>query len=171
MLQVMLMFFLAAGSATPRAAVERFATAYLKTEANGVLEGKARKQLAPMLSRRLLARLDEVRACQQDWIRQQPKDTTDKPPFVDCCVFSSTPDGMPASFKVSDAQALPDGRFKVVVHYAMKASPQETIRWDDTYVVKKEGGRFVIDDLLYEDGAAMSASFTNCRGAKWVDGP
>jgi len=79
------LLWLSVSAATPDALVERFCSAYLKQKEYGLLEGADRRGLAPFLSARLLRQLDDARACQADWYRQQPKDTTDKPPFVDCC--------------------------------------------------------------------------------------
>ena len=85
---------------SPEAVVEQFCARYVKlNDAYGLLETKeSQETLAPMLSKRLLHKVEELRACQTDWGRQQPKDSTDKPPYVDCCIFSSIPDRMPTSY-------------------------------------------------------------------------
>jgi hypothetical protein len=150
--------------------VTKFCAAYLKQHEYGLLERKDRAELAPFLSVRLLRQLDDARACQRDWTRQQPKGSTDKPPFVDCCLFAGMPDGMPTSFAIGESEALPDGRTHVVVHYERKAG-KDDIRWRDAAIVAKEHGRFVIDDWIYDldrDASLLSKSFGECEGRRWV---
>jgi hypothetical protein len=159
---------------TPESSVERFCAVYVKQKEYGLLEGANRRAMASLLSKRLLRQLDDAQACQKDWFRQQPKGSTDKPPFVDCCLFSSVPDGMPTSYRVGRSQALPEGRYEVVIDYVRKTKTDD-IRWRDAVIVHTEDGRFVIDDVIYDIDAApprkpllLSNEFTECRDGRWV---
>jgi hypothetical protein len=158
----------------PEALVAKFCRAYLKQQDHDRLEGKDRRVMAPMLSARLLRQLDDARACLQDWSRQQPKGSTDKPPFfVDCCLFSSTPDGAPTAFTLGAAEKLPDGRTKVVINYVLKTHT-DNIHWRDAAIVANENGRFVVDDFVYDldrDQVLLSTSFRECRGKRWIGQP
>ena len=161
-----LLFAVITSASTPHALVQKFCAAYVKQHEYGLLEGKDRRTIAPFLTARLLRRLDDAHACQRDWFRHQPKDTTDKPPFVDCCLFSSVPDGMPTSFAVGAAEGMADGRTKVVINFA-----REGIHWRDAAIVRKENGRYAIDDFVYDldrDAALLSTSFKECRAGRWV---
>ena len=126
--------------------------------------------MAPFLSARLLRIVDDASACQRDWERQQPKGSTDKPPYVDCCLFFGIADGNPTSIRVGAAEAMPDGRTKVVVNCEQK-SGRDDLRWRDAVIVKRENGRLAVDDFVYDldrDNALLSQSFSECRGRRWV---
>jgi len=166
----MLFLSLLLAIATPQNLANRFCTAYLKQHEYGLLEGRDRRVMAPFLSARLLRQLDDARACQRDWYRQQPKGSTDKPPFVDCCLFSSTPDGMPTSYSIGETERLADGRYKIVVNYRRKTKTDD-IRWRDALIVKKERGRYVVDDVIYdlERPSYLSKSFGECRGRHYAN--
>jgi hypothetical protein len=157
---------------TPESAVHRFCTRLVELKEFGVLEPKQRRALAPLLSKRLLHQLDDIRDCQADWFRQQPKDTTDKPPFVDCCLLSGTPDGAPTSFKVGASKELAPGRYEVMVDYELK-NGTEVIRWHEALTVIREDGRYVIDDILFDAGdpereGRRSEPVEGCEGKHWI---
>lgn len=171
----LLVLLLTTATATPENAVQRFCSRLVELKEFGVLEKKERRVLAPLLSKRLLQQLDDVRACQADWYRQQPKDTTDKPPFVDCCLLSGTPDGAPTSFKIAATKELAGGRYEVTVDYERKDATG-VIRWREALIVIREESRYVIDDVLFEAGdperqSVLSKSFGDvCRGRHWIGG-
>ncbi|HWW62767.1 MAG TPA: hypothetical protein VN181_15435 [Thermoanaerobaculia bacterium] len=161
--------------ATPEELATKFCTVYLKQGAFGVLEGKARRELKPFLSKRLLQQADDLRACQADWYRQQPKGSTDKPPMVDCCLLSGIADGPPNRFSIARIETLPGARHRVVINYAIE-NASEVIRWRDALIITKESGRYVIDDIVFDvdadpprEATALSAGYDGCRGRKWVE--
>lgn len=178
---ILVLLLLAAGAVTPEAVAKDFLTAYLK-QSPSVENFKGAKALAPFLSTRLNKVLADAASCQADWERQQPKGSTDKPPFVDCCLFASSPEGLPTSFALATPQVLPDGRQRIAVTFTYAEAPGtyedpehklESWNWVDSVVLASEGGRFVVDDFLYERdtpgvGQALSKSFNGCRGPKWV---
>jgi len=165
----------AAGSAA-QTFVARFYTVCIKEDWSSLtLEGRAQPGLRPFLSQRLWRHLDDAAACQADWVRQQPKGSTDKPPFVDCCLFSSVPDGMPTSFVVGRTKVLPDGRYQMTVDFVRKET-RDRIKWRDAVIVMKEGDHFAIDDVVYDVDAApgrqgrLSGGFQGCRDRRWIGG-
>jgi len=164
----------AATAASPQAFVAKFAASYMKQHRMyGLLEGKDRRAMAPFLTARLLHQLDDASACQQDWQRQQPKGSNDKPPYVDCCLFFGIPDGNPTSIKVGAVEAMPDGRTKVVVNCEQKAG-RDDIHWRNAVIVTMENGHYAVDDFVYDldrDASLLSESFTECRGKRWVGQP
>lgn len=174
-LRMTILLALLLSTATPEDLATKFCTVYLKQGAFGVLEGRARRELKPFLSKRLLQQADDLRACQADWFRQQPKGSTDKPPMVDCCLLSGIADGPPNRFSIARTEKLPDGRHRVVINYAIE-NPGEVIRWRDALIITKENGRYVIDDIVYDvdadpprDESRLSAGYDGCRGRKWVE--
>ncbi len=170
-----------AAAAAPETVAKDFLTAYLK-QPPSVDNFAGARALAPHLSARLRKVLADAESCQADWQRQQPKGSTDKPPFVDCCFFASSPEGLPTSFALATPQALPDGRQRVTVTYTFAEAPGtyedpnhklESWSWRDALVLTAEGGGFVVDEFLSERDAPaapskLSESFGGCRGAKWI---
>ena len=168
---------------TPATVARDFYATYLRQQPFGLLVGEARRALVPFLTPRLLRVLDDAKACQDDWGRQQPKNSTDKPPFVDCCLFSSTPDGIPTSFTAGSTEAMPDGRQKVYINFVYKdppgtysdpSVPLGAVRWRDAVIVASLGGRYLIDDVLFIDDRPpkteelLSKAFRDCTGGRWT---
>jgi hypothetical protein len=138
-------------------------------------EGKTRDRMRPLISRRLLLKLDSTRDCARDWASHQPANSTDKPPFVDCCVFSASADWSPTSFVIQKSEPLSDGRRRVTVEYRFD-SASEHARWHVALYVTREGVRYVVDD--FEGGLDEPRSerwfvlneSRDCRAGKWVAG-
>jgi hypothetical protein len=170
------MSFAQAGGSTPQTFATRFYTVYIKQHSSGLfLQGSTKRALDPLLSKRLRRLLDDAAACQEDWVRQQPKGLTDKPPFVDCCLFSGSADGMPTSFELGPTKVLPDGGYQIMVDFVRRETA-DVIKWRDAVVVMKDGDHFAIDDVIYDantasrDTGRLSYSFRGCRGRHWIRG-
>jgi hypothetical protein len=156
--------------------VTRFYTAYIKEHTSGLfLQGGAERALLPLLSKRLRQRMDDAVACQAEWVRQQPKGSTDKPPFVDCCLFSGSADGMPTSFSPGPTRVLPDGRYQTSIDFVRRESA-DVVTWRDAVILVREGGRLVVDDLVYDvdtasrDDGRLSDALRECQGRKGIAG-
>jgi hypothetical protein len=172
-------------ASTPQALVTRFYTLYIRHHTGGLpLKGEARRSLPPLLSEDLRRRIDDGQACQADFIRQFPDPprldpsvppVIYKPPFVDCCLFSSTPDGTPTSFTLGPTKMLRDGRYHVVVNFVLR-DMSGVIKWRDAAIVKREGDRFVIDSVVFDVEGKPAGylpppfSFEGCKGPRWVGG-
>jgi hypothetical protein len=161
-------------SDTPSIAAGAFIRTYLKQPGYALLKGKNRRELAPYLSRAFLRNLDNASKCQEDWMRQQPRGSTDKPPFVDCCLFSSSNDWFPNSYSVGTAKLLKDGRYQVSIEYRYTTSTEDH-RWWVAVIVKKEDGRYAIDDFVGDFDAepplkawTLSRDWEGCRSGRWV---
>jgi hypothetical protein len=156
------------------AVANSFCRVYLSEPGYALLEGKNRRQLSPYLSRTFLSNLDKASACERDWIRQQPKGSTDKPPFVDCCLFSSSNDWFPNVYTIEPARPLEDGRYEVPIEYRYRTSTEDH-RWRVAVIVKREDGRYVVDDFVGDFDApprkpwTLSKDWEGCRDGKWVD--
>ena len=167
----MLLCVAAAGANTPEGFVQSFLHAYLRKPQSAAHLTYA-GSLGPYLSPRLRRILEDAAACQADWVRQQPEGSTDKPPFVDCCVFSSVPDGMPNAFSVESTERLPDGRVKIVVTFTRR-EPPGSYSWRDAVIVTGTPTRYRVDDFVYGNDpptgpTLLSESFEGCLGPRWT---
>lgn len=133
------LFLLAATASSPQSLVDQFYRTYIPHKPAGLASGKSLARLKPFLSTKLIASIDAALAYQKD---QEKKNPGDMPPFIEGDFFSSLFEG-PSSFKSS--AAAPDGdTWKVPVHFKY-----EKVQWDDVVIVTKEGGRYVIDDVIF----------------------
>jgi hypothetical protein len=177
---IVVLFAVTAGAGSvPRArageAAKRFGEAVLSPNGFSYWEfkGEVRERMKPLLSKRLLTYLNNVHSCVHDWTAHQPPQSTDKPPGVDCCVFSASADWLPTSFALQESSALPDGRRRVTIEYRFD-SPHEHARWHVAVYVIREGNRYVVDD--FEGGLDEPPSqrwltvgeMTDCRDGAWV---
>jgi hypothetical protein len=182
LISLLLALMMAQDNSEPRAVATNFLTAYLRQDKN-VEDLERARSLRRFLSPRLIKVLDDAAACQTDWVRQQPKNSTDKPPFVDCCLFASNPDGIPTSFSLGPIQRENDGRYLVTINYEYKEGPGtyldpaiklQTYTWKDALLVVKTKDGYKIDDFLFLKNSKgkppprLSASFKECRGTRWV---
>jgi hypothetical protein len=174
-----------APASTAQALVARFYTLCVKHHVAGLpLNAEAKKALRPLLSDDLYQRIDDAEACQADFIRQFPDPPPTnpptpqvmyKPPFVDCCIFSNMPDGTPTSFTLGQTKELRDGRYYVVVHFVRK-DMLGVIRWRDAAIVKREGDRFVFDNVVSDEDRKPAdylpppVTFDGCKGRRWAGG-
>jgi hypothetical protein len=173
------------GPSTPEAVAQEFLATYLRQgDSGGHLAGA--RILYPHLSKRLVPVLEDASACQADWLRQQPKNSTNKPPFVDCCLFASSPEGVPTAFELGPVEVLEPGRYKVFIDftyaegpdtYADESIPLESWDWRDALIVTEENGRHAVDDFMFlrdspeSPPLLLSRSFSGCRGAYWIGRP
>jgi hypothetical protein len=177
---LLLVFLLAASTEVPRDAAERAAREFcrLHFESGGFsvwdFSGRTRAEISPLLTERLIRALDNGRDCGRDWSRQQPAGSTDKPPFVDCCLFTASNDWFPSSFEILSSEALPDGRRIVSIQYRYE-SPQEHGAWQVAVIVAREHGRYLIDDFVgdldepFSEPFFLSSGFAECQDGRWME--
>jgi len=172
-------------ASTPQGLAARFYTLCINHHVAGLpLNAEARKALRPLLSEDLRQRIDDGEMCQADFIRQFPDpppvnppvpQVIYKPPFIDCCLFTSTPDGTPTSFTLGPTNVLRDGRYRVVLNLVRK-DMFGVINWRDAAIVKHESNRFVIDNVVFDADRKPAGylpqpfSFQGCQGPRWVGG-
>jgi hypothetical protein len=125
---------------TPEGVVCAFYTRYLVLRPAGLPTAGQQASLAPWISGRLEARLDEARRTQTQFRAQNPGE---KPPLVDGFLFASLFEG-PTSFTV-EAAASGDGITRVPVKFRYGT---ETA-WQDVAVLVREGPGYVIDDIEF----------------------
>jgi hypothetical protein len=151
----------------------------------GIPKGADKETLWPFLSKTLVQNLDAAQTCENDYLRQHAGQDG-KPAFewLETGLFSGANEkGIPASAAVERTKAQNDSTFRVYVRLTHKQSfetygkppdPAHTFDWHVAAVVKSEGGRFVVDDvLLFEDDSTKIASrladsFPGCDGPRWM---
>lgn len=134
---------------TPRAVVQQFYRTYLRERPPGLPDGKHLEAIAPYLSRRLRQQIDAALRRRDAFIRENPDE---KPPFVDGDHFSSLFEG-PRVFEIVRSRRVADGRWHVRVRFRYDAVAPP---WEDTVVVTREDGRYVIDDVVYSGAGAFN---------------
>jgi Protein of unknown function (DUF3828) len=139
-----LLFLLSASLlAQPADTAAQFYTAYRSTAMSGLPDAAAMQKLAPMLSTKLKSALRAAQAQQTRCMKTHPGD---KPPFVEGDLFSSNFEGFTA-FRVEAGGAF--------IHFEY-AEGKHKVSWKDEVKLVQEGGRWVIDDVLY--GRAVGRS-------------
>jgi hypothetical protein len=182
-ISLLLSLALAQEAGGPDAAAKDFLNAYMQSKQTAVIEEA--QSLHRFMSKRLNKILDDAAACQKDWSRQQPPGEVNKPPFVDCCLFASSPDGKPTSYNLGSISLLADGRYRAVVNfeykdklgaYLDKKHPLQTFRWQDALLIVKTSEGYKIDDFIYlRDSKANPplrlsgiVALHGCQGPHWI---
>lgn len=143
----------------------------------GIPESKEMKIFEPYLSKALLHRIDAAGACYDDWTRQYP-DRDLKPPFgwLESGLFSGDDEqASPRDFQIERSQSEKDGSFRVNVRLTWENPPAPRLIWRVAAIVIREGGHFVVDDVIYlKDEARLAESRLSeylaqgCDGPRWV---
>ena len=142
----------------------------------GIPTPKRMKQLSPYLSSSLIHRIIQTRACRDDWFRLHPKNDEKAPStWTEFGLLSGFDDrGHPRAFQIEKTESEDDGSFRVYVRLT-EGPPEKPWNWRVAVIVTREGGRYVIDDVIFlkdEDidtetrlsGILMSG----CDGPRWV---
>lgn len=137
-----------ASASRPASVVDGFYSTYLPVRAGGLPSGDELRRLQPFLSQRLYGLITAALDEQKDWIEKNPPD--EKPPFVDGDYFSSLFEG-PSSFQIVRTEEVPEG-WHVHVRFRYDTAPE----WEDVIIVKREGGRYVIDDILFSGAGSFN---------------
>jgi len=124
----------------PEGAVCAFYNRYLEARPTGLPTPAQQAELAPWLSDRLEARLNDARRVQAQFRAENPGE---KPPLVDGCLFASLFEG-PTSFAVG-AAATGGGVTRVPVQFRFG----NDAAWQDVIVLTREGPTYVIDDIEF----------------------
>lgn len=148
---------------TPQDTVEQFYTKYIEVHKSGGLP--TQQELATMrtfLSKRLYALLSDALKYQAEWTKSHPDEPATggappvryKPPFVDGEYFASNFEGV-RRFSIITTTPLNDDRWHVVVHFWYEAGSQG---WEDSVVVIREDGRYIIDDVILSGRGPFNSS-------------
>jgi len=143
----------------------------------GIPTPERMKSLSPYLSSSLLHRIAQARACGNDWFRQHPQNDI-KPPFAwgEFGLFSGANDRSgPDTFKIEKVESENNGSFRVYIGFTEGNPPEKPWTWQVADVVAQEGGRYVIDDVIFlrdkdiDAESRLSEILTKgCDGSRWV---
>ena len=137
---------------------------------------KRMKVLSLYLSNSLIRRINQARACHDDWFRLHPKNDEKAPStWTEFGLFSGADDrGHPQAFQIEKTESEEDGFFRVYVR--LTEGPQEKPwNWQVAVVVMSEEGKFVINDVIFlrdkdvESESRLSEVLTvGCDSSHWV---
>jgi len=108
------------------------------------------KVLSLYLSNSLIHRVNQARACHDDWFRLHPKNDEKAPStWTEFGLFSGADDrGHPQAFQIEKTESEEDGSFRVYV--GLTEGPQEKPwNWRVAVVVMSGGGKFVINEVIF----------------------
>jgi hypothetical protein len=142
----------------------------------GIPTPKRMKVLSPYLSSSLIHRINQARACRDDWFRLHPKNDEKAPStWFEFGLFSGYNDrGDPRAFRIDKTESEDDGSFRVYMR--LTEGPQEKPwNWQVAVVVMSEEGKLVINDVIFlrdkdvETESRLSELLTvGCDGSHWV---
>lgn len=161
----------------PDALVSSFYEEVVARHPLGMPYGSDMKVFAPYLSKALRHRMDVSEACFADWHRQNP-DRNLKPPSVlleDGLFSGPSEEAEPKAFHIESTEPGNDGSSRVIVRLTWEDRSSKSYFWYVAAVVVPEGGRLVVDDVIYvkhmggDAGSRLSEALTwGCNGAHWV---
>jgi hypothetical protein len=144
---------------------------------SGIPKLERMKSFAPYLSKSLLFRITQARACGDDWYRLNPHGDT-KPPFgwLEFGLFSGANDRAgPRTFQVEKTELEKHGISRVYVRLTGGIPPEKPWIWRVEAIVVQENGRSVIDDVIFpkdddsDSETRLSKILTRgCDGSRWV---
>jgi hypothetical protein len=142
----------------------------------GIPKPERMKLFAPYLSKSLLHRISQARACGDDWFRLHPRNEVKAPlEWLEFGLFSGANDRSgPGTFQIEKAESE-EGSIRVYVRLTEGALPEKPWTWDVAAIVISENGRFVIDDVVFlrdendDTESRLSEVLTRgCDGSRWV---
>jgi hypothetical protein len=157
-------------------AVRVFYTYITRFHPIGIPQGRAKKALWPLLSKRLVQELDSLQACEDDYYRSygdilranQYKPAT---PWLEDGLFSGPIEAAgPRKFSILSSKAIGDNR--VDVHLRLTGDPASSDHFDGVATVILENDRWVIDDFVAmyanDELIRLSDGYPECKRGQWV---
>lgn len=155
-------------------AVRLFYANITKYRPIGIPDGRAKKALWPLFSKRLIQELDSLQACDDDYYRRygeilranQYKPAT---PWLEDGLFSGGNEAAgPMKFWILDSRAI--GENRVDVHLKFKTYLDED--YEGLVTVIPENNRWVINDFVWLGGndelLRLSDGYRECKDGQWV---
>ena len=144
----------------------------------GIPQGRAKKALWPLLSKRLVGELDSLQACEDDYYRRygeilranQFKPAT---PWLEVGLFSGPIEAAaPTRFSILSSRAIGENRVDVHLSFSNSVSHDH---FEGVVTAILEKNRWVIDDFvaMYVNDELLRLSDGNpvCKGHQWVGQP
>jgi len=142
----------------------------------GIPTPKRMKVLSLYLSNSLIHRINQTRACRDDWFRLHPKNDEKAPStWTEFGLFSGFDDrGQPQAFQIEKTEAEEDGSFRVYVRLT-EGPPEKPWNWRVADIVTRESGRYVIDDVIFLKDKDIDTEtrlsgilMSGCDGPRWI---
>jgi hypothetical protein len=134
------------------------------------------KLISPYLSSSLRHRIAQTRACGGDWFHQHPENNV-KPPFAwgEFGLFSGADDRSgPRTFDIEKTESG-NGSVRVYLRLTGGIPPEKPWTWQVADVLVREGGRYVIDDVIFLKDEDIGTEWrlseilaVGCDGSHWV---
>ncbi len=164
-------------------AVRVFYTYITKYQPLGIPQGRAKKALWPLLSKRLAQELDSFQACEDDYYRRYGavlKANQYKPatPWLEEGLFSGFDEAAsPMKFTILESKTLGENNVDVHLRFTHKQTyccsyPTAYEHYEGVVTVILESNRWLIDDFVaFGSGALLRLSdgCPECKGGQWVD--
>jgi hypothetical protein len=163
--------------------VSAFYAYIIRYQPLGIPQGRAKKALWPLLSKRLVQELDSLQACEDDYYRRygdilRANHFKPETPWLEEGLFSGPNEAAsPMKFSVLSRKSIGENRVDVHLRFTHKQTyccghPTSYEHYEGLVTVIRENGRFVIDDFvaLYENDALLHLSdgYRECKGGQWV---
>ena len=175
-------------SNAPQSAIEAvrvFYTYITKYRPLGIPEGRARKALWPLLSKRLVQELNGLQGCDDDYYRRYGdvlKANQYKPatPWLEEGLFSGPNEAAsPIKFSILGSKTIGEKRVDVHLRFTLRNyccdHPVLYDHSEGVVTVILENNRWVIDDFVWLDGndelLRLSDGYRECKGGQWVGEP
>jgi hypothetical protein len=159
------------------APVQKLYQQLMSRPVGGIPAPERMKLFSPYLSSALLHRIAQARACSNDWFRVHPRNDV-KPPFAwgEFGLFSGADDRSgPDTFQIEKVDPGNDSVFRVYIMLTESNPPAKPWTWHVADEVKREGGRYVIDDVIFlrdkdvdTETRLSQILATGCDGPRWV---
>jgi len=164
-------------------AVRVFYSYITKYQPLGIPQGRAKKALWPLLSKRLAQELEDFQACDDDYYRRYRtvlKANQYKPatPWLEEGFFSGFNEAAtPMNFTILESKTLENNRVDVHLRFTYKQTyccghPPAYEHYQGVVTVIRESNRWLIDDFVaLGDGALLRLSngYPQCNHGQWVD--
>jgi hypothetical protein len=149
----------------------------------GLPQGRAKKALWPLLSKRLVQELDILQVCEHDYYQRYGdflRANQYKPaiPWLEDGLFSGPNEAAsPSKFSILSSKTVGENRVDVYLRFIHRQTyccgyPTRYEHYEGVVTVILENGRFVIDDFVALDDATplnrLSDGFPHCQGGRWV---
>jgi hypothetical protein len=165
-------------------AVRVFYAYVVRYQPLGIPQGRAKKALWPLLSKRLVLKLNGIQACDDDYYRRygetlranQYKPTT---PWLEVGAFSGPNEAAsPTKFSILGSRAIGKNRVDVHLRFTQKQTyccgqPTSYDHAEGVVTAIPEDKRWVIDDFVpathENDGPRrLSDGYSECKNGQWV---
>lgn len=173
-------------SNAPRSALDAvrvFYTYITRYQQLGIPDGREKKAIRPLLSKRLAQQLDGLEACDKDYYRRYGeilRAHTLKPatPWLEEGLFTGPNDAATRRiFRILGSRAIGENRVDVLIGFTGEqtyadGSPPSYDHFEGNVTAILENNRWVVDDYvaMYENDELdrLSAGYPECKDGKWV---